>query len=369
MYAEYEKALSMGQKEFRACNSKGIFPYLPVLDELLTGVETCGEVNVGLVDVPIELIVGTKSSGRKRAFSRSFLPLLEEDSELASKWVALCQAHVSEGIQEPIKVYEFMRCFYVQEGHKRVSVLRYFGAVTIPAAVTRILPTRNDTLENKIYYEFLDFYRCSGLYSLWFGREGSFARFQAAMGKGPEEIWTQEERQEFFSFYLRFSAACEFKDPVQARSAAVGEALLPALTQWGYAQLRDCTEGELKSRLAKIKEALAAQGRTSEEEGGKKNALHLLMQPIKAVAEPIKAVAEPIKAVTQPVKAMLGREEERAGTAQEEAPASPSEAGDQEETETAPAGARPPEEETQDLSPRETTEEREPGSHEDTSHL
>ena len=351
MYAEYEKALSMGQKEFRACNSKGIFPYLPVLDELLEGVETCGEVNLGLVDVPVELIVGTKSSGRKRAFSRSFLPLLEEDSELAAKWVSLCQAHVSEGIQEPIKAYEFMHCFYVQEGHKRVSVLRYFGAVTIPATVTRILPARNDTLENRIYYEFLDFYQCSGVNYLWFSREGSFARLQAALGKGPEEPWTQEERQEFFSFYLRFSAACEFKGPVQVRSAAVGDAMLPALTQWGYAGLKDCTEGELKPRLAKIKEALAAQGRAGEEEA-KRNALQLLIQPIKAAAQPIKAV-------TQPVKAMLGREEGESGAAKGSEAAAEN---------TPPASGGKREDGTRKSSPEGNTEEKD-GEHEDSCHL
>ena len=45
--------------------------------------------------------------------------------------------------------------FYVQEGNKRVSVLKYFDAISIPSYVTRIIPAREDTPESRIYYEFL----------------------------------------------------------------------------------------------------------------------------------------------------------------------------------------------------------------------
>ena len=54
-YTEYQKALALGQKEVKACRAKDISPYLPVLDEMLEGEETRGEVPLGLVDLPIEL--------------------------------------------------------------------------------------------------------------------------------------------------------------------------------------------------------------------------------------------------------------------------------------------------------------------------
>ena len=50
------------------------------------------------------------------------------------------KAHLNEGIREPIKAYEFMNKFYVEEGNKRVSVLKFFDAVSIPGNVTRIVP-------------------------------------------------------------------------------------------------------------------------------------------------------------------------------------------------------------------------------------
>ena len=60
-----------------------------------------------------------------------------------------------EGIREPVQAFEFMNRFYVQEGNKRVSVLKYFGAASIRARVTRILPKRTGTPENRVYFEFL----------------------------------------------------------------------------------------------------------------------------------------------------------------------------------------------------------------------
>ena len=46
----------------------------------------------------------------------------------------LCRAQQEEGIREPVQAFEFMNRFYVQEGNKRVSVLRYFGANAHPSA-------------------------------------------------------------------------------------------------------------------------------------------------------------------------------------------------------------------------------------------
>ena len=82
---EYRKARQLGQKESKLCQSRGGSPYLPVLDDILAEEETCGEVELGLADIPLELIVGTRTAGRSQAFSRSLYPLMEEDSEFAHK--------------------------------------------------------------------------------------------------------------------------------------------------------------------------------------------------------------------------------------------------------------------------------------------
>ena len=138
---EYRKALKAGQREYKELSAAGKAPYPAVLDELLPPTATQTVQQVGLVEIPMDQIVGTKSAGRISAFTAGFLPLLEEGSEFGVKWVTLCMAHLSdEGIREPIHCFEYLGRFYVQEGNKRVSVLKYFGAPRISATVTRILP-------------------------------------------------------------------------------------------------------------------------------------------------------------------------------------------------------------------------------------
>lgn len=255
---EYRKARQQGLKEARICQVRGGSPYLPVLDEILREEETCGEVSLGLVEIPLELIVGTRSAGRSRAFSRSFCPLMEEDSEFAMKWVSLCKAHMEEGIQDPIKAYEYMHTFYVVEGHKRVSVLRHFGAVNISAEVTRVLPARNDSKASKIYYEYVDFYQLSGVNYLWFSAVGRFARLQAAVGKGPEERWTETDRREFFSFYAQFSAV--YGDAGAKELAGLlttADAMLLFLDIFGYDQAKRFTRLQIKNGFSQLRDTFS----------------------------------------------------------------------------------------------------------------
>lgn len=261
-YTDYQKALAMGQKEVKARKAKGLPAHPAALDEILRGVTTRGEVELGLVDVPMEVITGTRSAGRQPAFSPSFYPLLEEGSEFAIKWSALCDAHLSEGINDPIKVYEYLHDFYVQEGHKRVSVLRYFGAVTVPARVIRILPPEDSGLTGRIYREYLDFYAITGVNYLWFSETGRFARLQALVGKEPGTEWSREERQEFFLFYRRFLSVYDDKSARELVGRVTpGDALVMLMSLCGYRPLRDCTAPELKTTLARLRAELLAVAR------------------------------------------------------------------------------------------------------------
>ena len=134
------------------------------------------------------------------------MPILRENTEFAMKWGRLSTSHVNEGIREPIKAYEYMNKFYVEEGNKRVSVMKFFDVVSVPGVVTRIVPKRTEEKENKIYYEFMDFYELSKVNYIWFSEEGCFERLQEAVGKKPGEVWTDEEKLTFSSIYTRFSA-------------------------------------------------------------------------------------------------------------------------------------------------------------------
>ena len=137
-------------------------PHPAVLDEILPELSTETVLNIGLVDIPAERIVGTKTAGRITAFTASFHPLLDSKSEFGVKWILLCDAHLSAtGITDPIECYEYLGNFYVQEGNKRVSVMRHFDAPRIPGNVKRIMPPKSDDPRIKAYYEFLEFYKVS----------------------------------------------------------------------------------------------------------------------------------------------------------------------------------------------------------------
>ena len=75
-FAEYQKALKMGDKEYRACVNKDTSPYLPVLDEIVAHENIEAQVPLGLVQIPLKSIVGTYSAGRTTAFARNFMVFL-----------------------------------------------------------------------------------------------------------------------------------------------------------------------------------------------------------------------------------------------------------------------------------------------------
>ena len=251
MLEDYKSALRAGQRAYRACVARGQVPYLAVLDDVLKGVNIVSQEPLGLVEIPAESIVGTKTSGRHTAFAPNFMPLLEPDTEFAAKWSILCDAHLEEGIQTPIVAFEYMNRFYVQEGNKRVSVLKYFGAVKIPGTVTRLIPARTEELENKIYYEFLDFYRLSKINYVHFSRLGSYSKLQTLVCKASGEAWSDDDRLNFSSFYTMFHQQFDALGGT-AMGLTTGDALLVYLSVYRYSDTYDATPAQVKQNLEKL---------------------------------------------------------------------------------------------------------------------
>lgn len=247
---DYIKAYKMGKKDYQARMMRGEVPTLKVLDDILPSRGSYSEVPLGLVQIPIDQIVGTKTGGRSSAFSGNFMPILRENTEFAYKWSVLIDSHLKEGIHDPVKAYEYMNKFYIEEGNKRVSVLKYCDAVSVPGNVTRILPARTDQKENKIYYEFVDFYALSQINYIYFSKLGSFAKLQEAVGKGPKELWTDDDKLNFSSVYSRFAAEYEAAGGKKL-SITTGDAFLAFLTVYGYEALCQKTVSELKTLVAK----------------------------------------------------------------------------------------------------------------------
>lgn len=192
---DYEKALRLGQKEYRSRLTNGEYPYLPVLDDLLSHTDIETRTDLGLIDIPLELIVGTSTQGRTTAFAGNFMPLLEDTTEFALKWTHLYDSMLDIGQRDPVKAYEFMNRFYIVEGNKRVSVSKYLNGVSVYGTVTRYVPKYDpNDLDIVLYYEFLDFYKVAGINYIEFSKEGSFKKLMEIVAGSTDHVWTSDEK-------------------------------------------------------------------------------------------------------------------------------------------------------------------------------
>jgi len=251
MESFYKEAVKKGQKEKKRCINEGIEPYLPSLDQQVTSERMLTGINLGVMQVPAEYIIGTKTASRANAFARNFMPLLAGDSEFALKWKSLCNSHLEEGIRDSVKAYEYMNRYYVQEGNKRVSVLKFFDAVTIPVEVIRVLPERDGSKEVDIYYEMIDFYKLSKINYLEFTNIGCYKQIQKLMGKAPDEVWSEDDCSRFKMAYYYLKKAFQELNG-ESLYITAGDAMLIYLKIYGFSDLMSKTNEQIKNSLLKI---------------------------------------------------------------------------------------------------------------------
>lgn len=282
---QYARALRAGKKCYKECIARGLPAAPAVLDELLEGVPVAGQMDLGLVEIPSELIVGTKTEGRRSAFAPNFMPLLDESSEFAFKWISLCAAHLGdEGIRDPIRCFEYLGRFYVQEGNKRASVLKSYSAPTVPGYVVRVLPIWSEDPEIRAYYDFMQAYQLTKMYRVRFSRPGSFAKLQAALGYPADHAWTEEERQRFSSGLVYFHEAfCRLGG--QALPITEADALLVWLKVYPLEKLRGFSSAELVRSLEGVWPDIRALGQgdpiavtTEPEDAGEKTEAEALAE-------------------------------------------------------------------------------------------
>ena len=148
--------------------------------------------------------------------------------------------------------------FYVLEGNKRVSVLKSFGAASVPGYVTRIIPRWSEDEAVAVYYEFMDFYRLSGQYEVYFSHRGGFSKLQAALGYDPEHVWTDDERRRFQASWHYFKEAF---DKLGGGNIGVttADALLVWLEFYPLGTLKELSRQEIERSLASIMDDVKAR--------------------------------------------------------------------------------------------------------------
>ncbi len=251
MIEDYRKACKRGRREVNAAIARGRHPYPPSLDEVMGGSRGAGEVPVGLREIPLELVVGTKERSRSNVFSHSFLPIAEEGTEFAAKWSNLYDAQVSEGIRDPIVCYEYLQRFYVQEGNKRVSVLRSLDAPVILASVTRIMPEPSDDLAVRCYHEFVRLYRVAPVYGLVFSQLGSCERLARLLGQTLDDPWPEETVRRLTSTLYQFARSYRARGG-EVLSQTVADAFLAYVRTYAPSGALGVSAKEMDLRVARI---------------------------------------------------------------------------------------------------------------------
>lgn len=250
-FTDYQKALKAGEKTYKVSISKGLYPYLPVLEDMLSKERSNAQVKLGLVEIPIELIAGTYTSGRTTAFASDFMPLLEPDTEFAVKWSELCDSLIYEGQREPVSAYEYMNRFYIVEGNKRVSVSKYIGAVSLEGVVTRIIPQENELKENKVYYEFMEFYEKTNINYILMSKEGSYEKLYRHIHPEGNDHITDDEALEIKSVYSNFKKAYYEKGGGKLNST-IGEVLLAYIDIFGFENIKHKSSADIKKDVVKL---------------------------------------------------------------------------------------------------------------------
>ena len=259
MIADYRQAKKRGDREYRRAISQGRYPYLPALDDILDKSNQQNQIPLGITELPLSMIAGTKTAGRQNAFSCGFMPLLTDRSEFALKWSNLYESQMNEGLRDPILVYEYMNRFYVQEGNKRVSVMRYLNSYAITADVIRIMPERNQSPESELYYEFVDFYASTHLNEITFSEKGRYQELSEIMGEKLGEPWPAAKIEVLRSGFLAFQELFEGRHGGELDITA-GDAFLLYLRVFSLDSLLNETHDNIQKRINRIwTEFLTAQ--------------------------------------------------------------------------------------------------------------
>ena len=248
----YNAARKRGLKEVKEAEAQGRSPYPAVLDEITKNDGKLAEIKIGLMEIPLEMVVGTKTAGRTNSFSCGFMPILEPGTEFAQKWSSLYESQREEGIREPIKVYEYMARFYVEEGNKRVSVSRYVNAADIHASVTRVMPKKSDSREYHIYREFLEYFNVAGIYDVTFTKEGSYKTFARCVGQDMEHRWPREIIQDIQAAYAVFTQVYRQERSKRWSGLPDGDAFLKYLNFYPMSSLLDEPRHLLESRVDRL---------------------------------------------------------------------------------------------------------------------
>ncbi len=246
----YTKACRAGWREHDSRTARGLNGHLAHLDEYREHCGIIAEVRQPTKEIPLSRIVGTNSATRATSFAANFMPLYAAESEFGQKWVRLCMAHLDEGLRDPIKVYEYLWNYYVIEGNKRVSVLKFFDAYSFHAEIIRLIPQRDDNNPEIVqYYEYLA-YSKKGLFpDIMLTQEKGYRRLRGLERRLQAEL-PAGVKPDYSGMYRDFERAYD----TVTSPLPLGDAFVEYLHVFGFPM--DETQEELRQRIGQLQPQL-----------------------------------------------------------------------------------------------------------------
>lgn len=219
------------------------------LQQLKYDVDQTTGVELGIIEIPVSQVVGTAVFDEKDLYAPDFMPIASAGTPFAEQWCQLYMDYLTDkGWDSPIRCIEYLGRFYVQDGKKRVSVLKAHGAYTTEAIVTRIVPAASDDETVQRYHAFLKDYEKTGLYQTTFTQPGGLVKLQAALGYEEDHVWTDQDRFSFLFNLLPVEYALRraFHGHLNITAA---DALLVLLEEYSYREIRKMKPWDLTNVL------------------------------------------------------------------------------------------------------------------------
>lgn len=252
LYESYDKARKMALACVRERTASHLDPYLPVLDELLRTIPHQAGAPSRSEEILTSRIAGTCHAGRTESFAWNFMPLLEDNSEFAHKWMNLYHSALEEGLRDPISVYEVFGHYYVEEGNKRVSVTRFMGNPKIEAVVRPLTLSLPEGKAKDLYDAYLHFVGRTGIRCILMNQKKNYRQLERLLFHDDRQTLDKQDRENLLSLYYSFESVFEKLKGNRNLKAASGDAFLIFLEVYGPRLNRPVPQPVLEKELEQI---------------------------------------------------------------------------------------------------------------------
>ena len=235
---QYQKAYAFATRDQQKEKKLGL-PAGPVaLESILDESMISDKLDMGILDVPTNMIAGSARSTESTAlYTKELFPLPHPNSAFAELWRKLyADLRNEEKFIEEIKCVEYLGKFYVIDGMKRASVAKFSEVPTVKSRVIRVMPIKNGSTEVAQYYDFLFDYQMTHLYQLQFTQKGYFSQLQKGLQRQSTYVWNEGDRLNFLHYWPKIESAFR-KSYGDCLKITAADALVVLMRRYTYSQI------------------------------------------------------------------------------------------------------------------------------------